>query len=250
MKAILVRVASDRSARGGKWNGPADPATRDFVYVPIPEPKGTRFHHGCRREYDEVAPALQAFASQHGVDGQRGVTLPERLVGRAMHLDPDFKALTYGNRPNPRGDRIQELQRGDVIAFFGGLRSIRPKDKRLVYALIGLYVVDERVKARDVSATRRNENAHTRTIKAVGDDIVVRAQDTGGKSGRLKQYIPIGEYRDRAYRVRRDLLEEWGGLCVKNGYIQRSANPPFLCDGGRFYKWFLRQNVPLVKRNN
>jgi len=38
-------------------------------------------------------------------------------------------------------------------------------------------------------------------------DIVVRAKS--GVSGRLTQCIPIGEWRDRAYRVRKDLLKTW-----------------------------------------
>src|SRR6266566_1269620 len=36
-----------------------------------------------------------------------------------------------------------------------------------------------------------------------------------GRSGRLRRCLPIGEYRNGAYRVRRDLLELWGGLSVK-----------------------------------
>ena len=71
-----------------------------------------------------------------------------------------------------------------------------------------------------------------------------------GVSGRLDRCISIGERRDRAYRVRKDLLETWGGLSVKDGYIQRSVVPPSFLDSGRFYEWFLRQNAVLLMQNN
>lgn len=79
-------------------------------------------------------------------------------------------------------------------------------------------------------------------------DIVVRAIPE--VSGRLEHCIPIGEYRDRAYRVRRPLLKAWGGLSVKDGYLQRSARLPKLLDPGKFYSWFKRCNVPVFQKNN
>jgi hypothetical protein len=77
--------------------------------------------------------------------------------------------------------------------------------------------------------------------------MIVRARR--GVSGRLKRCIPIGEYRDRAYRVRRDLLSAWGGLDVKNGYVQRSARLPEFRDAALFYRWFLAQEPQLVASN-
>ena len=43
---------------------------------------------------------------------------------------------------------------------------------------------------------------------------------------RMRHVRGLGEWRDRAYRVRKDLLKTWGGLSVNDGYIQRSAVPP------------------------
>jgi hypothetical protein len=71
-----------------------------------------------------------------------------------------------------------------------------------------------------------------------------------GASGRLKRCIPIGEYRDRAYRVRRDLLVQWGDVDVNNGYLQRSAKLPEFLDAARFHQWFLEQKPELVAENN
>jgi len=104
------------------------------------------------------------------------------------------------------------------------------------------------VRAIDVTAERLHENAHTRWKAISEDDVVVRGSH--GESGRLDRCIPIGEWRDRAYRVRRDVEDEWGGLTVRNGYIQRSVVPPAFLDASRFYAWFKTQGKILLNRNN
>ncbi|MGH8674911.1 MAG: hypothetical protein ACREVG_11440, partial [Burkholderiales bacterium] len=79
-------------------------------------------------------------------------------------------------------------------------------------------------------------------------DLIVRGRS--GLSGRLERCLPIGEYRDRAYRVRRDLLDEWGGLSVRDGYLQRSARLPRFLDAPRFLRWMERQQPALIQANN
>src|SRR5207302_10877321 len=127
----------------------------------------------------------------------------------------------------------------------GSLRDV--SSGSLVYALIGLYIIDEILLARTIDRNRWSENAHTRRIPGPGD-IVVRARTR--VSGRLQKCIPIGEYRDRAYRVKRELLEAWKGLIVKNGYLQRSARLPAFLNAEKFYGWFLAQNPELLAENN
>jgi hypothetical protein len=117
----------------------------------------------------------------------------------------------------------------------------------LIYALIGLYVVEEIVLARSIPRSRWAENAHTRRVPSDGD-IVVRAKP--GVSGRLRRCIPIGEFRDRVYRVRKDLLTAWGGLDIADGYIQRSVRLPAFRNTAKFYRWFLAQKPELIQRNN
>jgi hypothetical protein len=234
MNAILVRVGVDHSFGG--WNAPVDPGTGEFVYVPIPEPAGTRFRRGCRRGYGECRPALDAFATQRGLDLFTDLRFPRTLLRRAMHLDPDFDHLTYGDVGSRRGSEIRHLARGDLLVFYAGMRPVRPCGQRLVYALIGFYVVEGVTAAPEVPPSLRPLNAHTRRTPCGPTDIVVRAQP--GKSGRLSRCIPIGEFRDRSYRVRCDVLEAWGGLSVADGYIQRSGRPPRFLDADRFLRWF------------
>ncbi|HON82198.1 MAG TPA: hypothetical protein PLN56_08080 [Methanoregulaceae archaeon] len=232
MNGLLVRVGIDSTSGG--WNAPIDPRSGRFVYVPIPE-EPLLIRDGLCRDFDELIPALQDF----------GITLPPHLLGRPMHLDPDFKYLTFGDR-YPRNIPLQALVPGDFIIFYAGMRSIWPEDRELVYALIGFYEVDEVLSAASVPPERWNENAHTRR-KGNPRDIIVRARP--GRSGRLARCIPIGEYRDRAYRVRQDILAAWGGLTVRDGYLQRSGRLPAMQDPLRFLRWFASFGIPLVREN-
>lgn len=236
MKALLVRIGIDQ--KYGGWNAPVDAAGR-FVYVPIPEPPGTPFHPGLERRYNEVLPALRRFGDLH---------LPPGLLDRPMHLDPDFECLTYGDVGGRRGAGMVGMAAGDLLVFYAGLRPVHPCPHTLVYALVGLYVVREVVPVAAVPAGRWYENAHVRRSQRGETDVVVRAEPD--RSGRFDRCLPIGEWRDGAYRVRPDLLDAWGGLSVKDGYIQRSAVPPAFHRPERFLDWLGTQTIQLHARNN
>jgi hypothetical protein len=243
--ALLVRVGIDQAFGG--WNAPADPETGEFVYVPIPEGEKARFHPGCERRFEEAMPALEDFASPRGLGLISDLKMPPDLAPRAMHLDPDFATLTYGDVGDKRGAAIRAMGRGDLLVFYAGLRSISPAEDPLIYALVGLFTIDEVLGVADVPASRRHENAHTRKLAPGATDIVARAQP--GRSGRLRRLIQIGEYRNRAYRVTHQVLDAWGGLGVKDGYIQRSAVPPKFLDPERFLRWFESQHPELMRSN-
>lgn len=234
MNGLLVRVGADQSGAGGLWNGPVDGSTGEFVYVAIPE--GRPVCVGMERPFAALSPSL----------ARHGVGVPSRLQRRHMHLDPDFDHLTYGDQ----GERAKQLRRwlspGDLVVFYAGLADMGAP--RLVYGVIGVFVVDHLERAADVAAARRDLNAHTRREPVLAEDVIVHGRR--GVSGRLHRCIPIGEWRDRAYRVRGDLLAAWGGLGVKDGYLQRSARLPRLLDPPRFLEWFEGQGRSLLQTNN
>ena len=233
MKGLLVRVGIDST--DGCWNAPMRLASREFAYVSIMDTKPVR--KGMARRYDEFIPVVKHL----------GEELPLPLLRQQTHLDPDFDHLTYGDQ-GQRGKRIQSLlTEGDLLAFFAALRPVDGPARPLIYALIGLYVVEEMVLAKSIPRSRWAENAHTRRVPGAGD-IVVRAKRH--VSGRLRRCIPIGELRDRVYRVRNDLLEIWGGLDIKDGYIHRSVRLPAFRNAAKFYRWFLAQKPELIQRNN
>jgi hypothetical protein len=236
LKALLVRVGADQSSEGGRWNGPVDRTTGDFVYVAIPEAK--KLHEGFEKPYRALEAVLGRFR----------VALPRDLIERHMHLDPDFQHLTYGDQGERARQLAQHLSPGDWIVFYAGLADVR-QPRPLVYALIGLLEVEHMVLAAEVSAGDRDLNAHSRRILRPGaGDLIVRGRP--GRSGRLARCVPIGEYRDGAYRVTRDLLHAWGDLTVKDGFLQRSARLPRFCEPVKFRRWFEAQSPTLLERNN
>jgi len=245
MKALLVRIGVDQ-AYGG-WNAPVDAEGR-FVYVPIPESPGTRFHPGLERRFVEVLPALRRFCLEHDCDLCGDLRFPEGLLGRATHLDPDFECLTYGDEGGRRGAGMVGMGDGDLLVFYGGLRPVVRCEHRLIYALMGMYVVQEVVSVAEVPQELWHSNAHVRKVKRGKTDIVLRAKP--GVSGRFERCIPIGEWRSRSYRVRNSVLDAWGGLSVKDGFIQRSAVPPTFNKPEKFLKWLGKQGVRLLNRNN
>lgn len=244
MKAILVRVGIDQTYGG--WNAPVDVNSGEFVYAPIPE-FGAQ-HDDCQRSYGELVPVLEQFAASHGLALHEDLRFPQDLSRTRMHLDPDFQYLTYGDDGDRRGSGLRKLSKGDLVVFYAGLRPIKPGQDPLCYALIGLLVVEDIVEARLVPKLRRDENAHTRRVECGAGDIIVRGQPA--QSGRLARCVPIGEFRNKAYRVRCGLLEAWGGLTVKDGFLQRSARPPLFLKPERFHQWFLKHEIPLLRQQN
>lgn len=246
MRAILVRIGVDNAF--GKWNAPVDPVTGEFVYVPIPESTKTVFRDGMARKYDEFLPALNQFCNCRKMNLSHNLRPPAELLSCCLHLDPDFEYLTYGDDGSRRGAQIKTLQPGDLIVFYAGLKPVAACEHKLIYALVGLYVVDRIMPVTAIDPSQHCQNAHCRKTPLYEHDIVIRAR--AGISGRLERCISIGHFHERAYRVRPELLHEWGGLSVKGGYIQRSAVPPEFLDATRFYSWFQQQNIPLLARNN
>jgi len=244
MRAYLVRVGIDQAY--GHWNGPMDPGTNEFVYVPIPESRPMR--PALVTPYSHILPALAQFSATRAAATQAALALPAPLLGGNMHLDPDFAHLTYGDSGTRRGKGLADLGRGDVVVFYSGLRPVAPCPHRLVYALVGLYRVAETVRLASVPVPRWGENAHSRCADHEGQDVIVRAEP--GVSGRLARCLPIGEFRDRAYRVEPAILDAWGGLSCRDGYLQRSAVLPTFLDPARFMDWFERQAPELVSANN
>lgn len=234
MNGLLVRVGADSTEVGGRWHGVVDTRDMRFAYVPIPD--SHPYRQGMATPYTELPPVLAQFGTQ----------LPDKLAGRNMHRDPDFLYLTYGDARQRAKQLTTHLGHDDLVVFYAALRDIR-RAHPLVYALIGLLVVDEIVPLAKIPKARWRENAHSRR-QPPADDVVVRGQP--GRSGRFERCLSIGGYRDNAWRVTPELLQAWGGLSVHDGYLQRSARLPVFCDAERFQRWLRAQKVALVQRNN
>ena len=232
MRIILVRVGADQSPAGGRFNGPVDLATRRFVYIGIPETRPVR--RGYEHRYGSAGLTARL--------ARMGAHLPEHLRHRNMHLDPDFERCTYGDHGR-RAAQLARLERSDLIVFYASLRAAGQHE--LVYALVGQLTVERHVLAGEIKDP--SLNVHAQRSPVVAGDVVVIGSRAG--SGRYVRCIPIGQFRERAYRVRRELLRKWGGLSVTNGFLQRSAGFPHLLHPGEFLTWRATRDARLVRRN-
>lgn len=238
---LLVRVGIDSTSGG--WNAPCA-ESGSLCYVPMGYGSLTEEcdpRYGPYKRY--VASFLKSFATFH-----RSCEFPSKLPG-VGHFDPDFRHLSYGDQ-GQRAARIREqlTESGDdFIVFYAGLRSI--ETGRLVYSIIGFYIVERLVLGTGLRKQEWHRNEHTRHggCDDHGTSIVFAVP---GRSGRLLNHIPIGGLRGKHYRVFPDLLNAWGGLDVKDGFIHRSAFLPQFERPSRFLRWFKRQRTTLVARDN
>lgn len=249
MKGLLVRVGIDQTYGG--WNAPCRD-NNSFCYVPIPissKPQDLEvFEHGLETTYDDFEQAYKRFARENAA------AFPNSLHGGLCHLDPDFRFLSYGDS-GARASRLKDFFEGSTdnfIAFYASFRRIDSNQSCLVYAIIGLYRFEKVHCANKVPELQRCQNAHTRVVdyqRLENKDIVIFGDKSN--SGRLKYLLPIGERRtNRHYYVREELFAQWGGISVRNGWIQRSAYLPEFLNQKKFLKWFDNQNPEFVHENN
>ena len=245
-RGYLVRVGID--SKYGKWNAPMDPVTNEFVYIPIPEDEKFSIRKGMKIEFNTFNKDLNRFRRKLKDVSHVYFELPKDLKFSHAHLDPDIRYLAYGDNGRRRGAGVSTLEKGDFVVFYSALKPVKQCIHKLVYALVGILVVEKIHKAVERAKEDYYKNAHTRKDKFGEADIIVTGQKD--VSGRFEKCIPIGEWRDRAYRVRKDLLDEWGGLSVTNGFIQLSAVPPEFIDAEKFSKWLNKKKINLLNKNN
>jgi hypothetical protein len=238
----LIRVGID--SRYGEWNAPCNPNTGNFVYVPIPEED--RIKKEFEKPYTIVLLDIENFVKENQVI--KKIKLPDKLYRKNMHLDPDFNHLTYGDNGKGRGQRLGELDPGDFVAFYASFRPVVDYPDNLVYALMGFYEVKKVLNAYQVPKEELDYTAHTRKKMIYEHDFVLMGKPEN--SGRFSRLLPIGEYREKAYRVKKDVLEAWGGIDIKNGFLQRNNPYPWFTEPDKFLKWLERKDIELIRRNN
>ena len=126
MNVVLLRVGIDKGCGG--MNGPL---FRDgsFEFIPIPDDSGVD-----KRTYGNTF-------------GRRGRKLVEyfpksrqlNMQNQAMHVDPEFATFTYGD-PTSLKAGLRRLERGDILAFYAGLRRWDFDSSDALY-LIGYFEV-------------------------------------------------------------------------------------------------------------
>ncbi len=242
-----MRVGIDQTCGG--FNSPVDSDSGDYLYIPIPQFE-TPCKPGLETPYSIMRPNLEAWNTKHGAN----VLLPKNLWSENMHLDPDFENLTYGDQKTGRGANLSKLSSGDFLAFYASFRNT--KENMLIYAIFGVYFINEVISISDIATTIDKKifssNAHLRLLLPRESDLIFFAD--GQRSGRFSKIIQIGRKNDDGfYRVDKNILDEWGDIKVKGGYIQRSVNPPFFINPEKFISWLSKRlekdNIQVLKNN-
>jgi hypothetical protein len=187
-KALLLRVGIDRGTGGGL--GPIFP-DGTFEYVPIPERKRTRNH----RSY-------ATLLGRHGVP--LADYLPRKLAQAHPHIDPDFRAATYGDAAPRKCRQLNKLIPHDILVFYCGLTPYPPDDMPRLFA-IGYFRVKavHRVSARDGEARRKLQYRFGNTahfVLRVPDRELVLVEGYRTRSRLFRRALPLGDSRDNLLR--------------------------------------------------
>lgn len=222
---VLSGVAADSTN--------ADPVPRlyddgGFDYVPIPE--AARDETTEEKTYADVemsdgtaADYLSRIYPGGGDEAVEG----DALASFPLHHDPNFEALTYGERRPAYVERLRRLDKGDGVVFYTGLDDGEAMHR---YA-VGYFVVDEVVyfDAFDDDKARRRirehpENAHTKRFEATGrvDDNLVIVEGSEGElfddAFRLSERTPSGHYYLRD-ELQDSFAPEPSGREDRNAYL-------------------------------
>lgn len=239
MTVVLVGVGSD-----SEHARPPPRLNEDgsYEYIPIPETwlttedrtYGTlELQHRDRYAID-VIDRIRPF----GGDGD-WITDPDIIKDHPLHFDPDFEALTYGDRAGgggTGGTLRRELGPGDVLGFYTGLEDDAGHLHRYIY---GYFTVTE---VADLSGLEGRmfrerlrgfpENAHAKRLAGAGrtknDDLVIVDGKPPGEQ--LAYPLKMSEQReDRppTYQLTESFAESFR---VDGGVKALDRKPALTCD--------------------
>lgn len=159
-----------------------------FEYLPIPETEteATAITYGEweLEHHDGTAMDLISKIAPHGDDNW--ITDTNTIANHPVHHDPNFEALTFGDRRGGGGKGAQivsNLESGDVLGFYTGIKQ-GPDDSMFHRYLYGYMTVNE---IHDLSELPKeeycetlqefSENAHAKRLIGSGtpkhDDVVI-----------------------------------------------------------------------------
>jgi hypothetical protein len=242
MTVVLVGVGADT-----EHLRPALELTEDgvFDYIPIPESYPTiedstygnwQLQHrgGYASEFvDKISP--------RGEDSD-WIEDSEQIESHPVHHDPNFEAMTFGDRRGQGGKGTTLVKHldstgEDILGFYTGMRE-GPDDSNLNRFLYGYMSVET---VHDLSQLDGDEyhdaidqfpkNAHAKRLAAAGtpkhDDLVI--VEGCSPTSRLDTPIKISERLDRApwYQVSRRFADEFN---VKGGQKGIGRKFPLILD--------------------
>ncbi len=214
-KAMLIRIGMDLGTSAAL--GPVFPDGR-FEYIPIPE-------------WNRKTMETRTYANTTGHLGKRySEYLPNRLWNKRLHHDPDFEACTYSESSVKR-IYLRRMQKGDILAFYAGLKPFRvPGGKEGLY-LIGYLVVDEMLDFDSMGEAERRSNSlqHAKNAHILATDLKGLVIIVGNRCALLDRAVKISRVgRDRRGGPNFKLSRKMEQLLGVGGSIQRSVPPKFV----------------------
>lgn len=188
MKTVLVRVGLDAGCPPIRSHGPLLPDGR-FELVPIPDQmSGTE-----QRTYGNTVGRTGRLLADYFPERHRAV------AACPMHVDPEFATCTYGT-PARVQRSLAALEAGDLLVFYGGLRSVTVDATPIrsvphALYLFGYFEVVGAVRARDYewqqllpAFTANFHVRHPALFQQQHDDLVLVK---GGSGSRLLTHAKL-----------------------------------------------------------
>lgn len=177
VQMALLRVGID-SGSGGIQGPLFHDGT--FEFIPIP---------------DDAEVGKDTYGNTRGRYGRALVEyFPERRRAtasqRPMHVDPEFETFTYGDPTKPKRG-LRNLKKGDVLAFYAGLKGWDFHCPPALY-IVGYFVVKAAGLASDFDPVKLREvfgsNFHVKHLSVFARDRKTLVLVKGGSGSRLLKY--------------------------------------------------------------
>jgi hypothetical protein len=218
MKAMLLRVGIDKGS-----DGILGPLFRDgtFEYIPL-------------SEKDPETEEKRTFLDLKGRQGEKlSQYLPEKVVNRKIHHDPEFNTFTYADE-GLKAIYLTKLDKGDYLVFYAGFTPGEWAGKDGLY-IMGYLMVEQVIRLGELDQKQQNRimrkypcNSHLKRPRKEGVVLVVGDQN---KSKLLGKALPLSSPKlDKRGRPYHAVSQDMENLLGIKGSIQRSIPPRFIED--------------------
>lgn len=239
MTVVLVGVGSDSEhARPAPQLG----VDGSYEYIPIPETWLTtedRAYGTLPLDHQEghaidVIERIRPFGSDDD-----WITDPDIIRDYPLHYDPDFEALTYGDRRGgggKGGTLRRELEPGNILGFYTGLQGPDGHLHRYIYGYFTVSEVADLSQYEDKEYRDRlreyPDNAHAKRLAGAGrpkhdDLVIVDGEPLGERLGYPYQISERREQRPPTYQLTDKFASEFA---VDGGVKALDRKPALICD--------------------
>jgi hypothetical protein len=223
MKAMLLRVGIDKGT-----DGVLAPIFTDgsFEYIPLSEKNNNTRE---KRTFNNTKSANGTYFSEY---------LPDKIINRKLHFDPEFETFTYGDQSVKRS-YLLKLEKNDLLVFYAGLTPYKNTVHEEALYIIGYFQVEGVVDFNTLTPCERNiyaeQNKNNAHIKYNGFEELILIKGNNKRSKLLKKAILISKKKlnkiGRGYHAVSPEMEDLLGI---SGSIQRSIPPRFV--KGEYFK--------------